>query len=129
MAKKNSHLSRKTGFSRIKAAAGYSLSGLKASYSNEEAFRQELLLFIVMLPVLILLPLTTTFKVILLLANCLVLITELLNSAIESIVDLVSPDYHELAKRAKDTGSAAVFISLLLACTIWTSAIYTVCIQ
>ena len=111
--------SSKRGIARLRAALGYSLEGLKASFHHEEAFRQECLIFIILLPVLIIMPISISLKLILLLVNCLVLITELVNSAIEAIVDMTSPDYHELAKRAKDTGSAAVFISLLLALTAW----------
>ena len=115
----------KTGFARIFAAFFYSADGIASTFKNEAAFRQELLLFIVLLPVLYFLPLPLLFKCLLFAANTMVLIVELLNSAVESIVDLVSPDYNIYAKRAKDMGSAAVLFSLLLAAILWAAALFT----
>lgn len=115
----------KTGFARIFAAFFYSADGLHSSFKYEAAFRQELLLFIVFLPLLYFLPVTVQFKCLLFAVNTLVLIVELLNSAVESVVDLVSPDYNIYAKRAKDMGSAAVLLSLLLALLLWLVALYT----
>ena len=112
------------GFARIVRAFGFSLNGLQACYRNEPAFRQEVLLFILLLPVLFVLPISTEFKAIILLANTLVLIVEVVNSSIEAIVDKASPEVHELAKHAKDMGSAAVFLSLCLAGTTWCIALY-----
>lgn len=112
------------GLSRVWRALGYSLDGLRACYRNEEAFRQEIILFTLLLPVLIILPVSLQFKLILLLCNSLVLIVELLNSAIEAIVDKVSPEFNQLAKRAKDMGSAAVLLSLVLAACAWSAALY-----
>jgi len=109
----------KTGVARIWAAFCYSLDGLRSAVKTEAAFRQELLVYVILLVILFFLPVSSTFKGLLLLANTLVLIVEIVNSAIESIVDLSSPDYHRLAKRAKDLGSAAVFVSLLLAGFLW----------
>jgi len=120
----NDKPSTKTGLARIWAALFYSLNGLRFAICNEAAFRQEICLFVVMLIVLYFLPISIVFKSILFFANTTVLIVELLNSAIESIVDMTSPDYHVLAKQAKDLGSAAVLISLLLAIVLWASAIY-----
>ncbi|PID41215.1 MAG: diacylglycerol kinase [Proteobacteria bacterium] len=114
--------SKKKGITRIWYAYNYSLAGLKAAYRHEAAFRQELLLFLLLLPVILIIPVSPIFTVLLFLVNGLVLIVELLNSAIETVVDMVSPDYHELAKRVKDIASAAVFISLLLAAVVWCSA-------
>jgi len=116
--------SNKHGMARILAAMFYSLDGLMSGIRNEEAFRQEATLFILLLPALYFLPLSLQFKIILLAANCLVLIVELLNSAIEAVVDLASPDYNILAKRAKDMGSAAVLLTLLLAGGLWLTALY-----
>ena len=119
-------MSKKTGLARIVAAFQYSKDGLQAVLSSEAAFRQELFLFIVFLPILYYLPVSHVFKGLLLLANTLVLIVELLNSAIEAIVNLASPEYHNLAKQAKDMGSAAVLISLFVSLTLWGYAIYDV---
>ena len=117
---------KKTGLARIFAAFVYSRDGLRAAYLNEAAFRQEMFLFIILLPLLFSLPLSHVFKAVLLLANTLVLIVELLNSAIEAVVNLASPQYHLLAKQAKDMGSAAVLISLFLSLTLWGYALFEV---
>ncbi len=115
----------KTGFARVFAAFYYSADGLASAFKDEAAFRQELLLYIVLLPILYFLPVTPLFKYLLFSVNSLVLIVELLNSAVESVVDLVSPDYNIYAKRAKDMGSAAVLLSLLLATILWSGALYS----
>ena len=112
------------GFARIWAAFGYSLNGLRFAVKTETAFRQEVMLFTLLLVILLFLPISTALKCILLFANTLVLIVELINSAIESIVDLASPEYHHLAKRAKDLGSAAVFVSLFLASFLWLFTVF-----
>jgi len=117
--------SNKRGLARIFAALFYSFDGLRSSLKYEEAFRQEVILFILLLPAFYFIPVSWQFKVMLFAGNCLVLIVELLNSAIESVVDLVSPDYHILAKRAKDMGSAAVLLSLILAGLLWAAAIFS----
>ncbi|MBU0480456.1 MAG: diacylglycerol kinase [Proteobacteria bacterium] len=114
---------RKKGISRIVSAFGYSMAGLRFAATRETAFRQELLLFVLLLPLLALLPLSLPFKAILLAANALVLITELINSALEAVVNLASPGYHELAGRAKDLASAAVLLSLLNALSLWIMAL------
>ncbi len=107
---------------RIIAATKYSKNGLIATFRDEAAFRQELSLYLIFLPLLILLPFSLLMKMLLLLANTLVLICELLNTSIEAVVDMVSPDYHDLAKKAKDCGSAAVFSSLILSLALWITA-------
>ena len=112
------------GLERVWRAFTYSLHGMRSCYRNEAAFRQESLLFVLLLPVLLFLPLSLEFKLILFAGNCLVLIAELLNSAIEAIVDKTSPEFHQLAKRAKDMGSAAVFLALVLAASVWAAALY-----
>lgn len=117
--------SNRRGLARIFAALLYSLDGIRSSFRHEEAFRQEFCLFVILLPALYLLPVSVQFKVLLFTVNCLVLIVELLNSAIESVVDLVSPDYNILAKRAKDMGSAAVLLSIILAAGLWLTAIFS----
>ena len=114
----------KKGLDRLVSALGYSLQGLAACYRNEEAFRQEAVVFIVLLVVIVLIPLSGFVKLLLFTVNCLVLIVELLNSAVETVVDKVSPEYDELAGRAKDMGSAAVLLSLIAAAAVWVYALY-----
>ena len=109
----------KTGIRRIWAAMFYSLQGLRHAIINEAAFRQEAILVVLALILLLFLPLSLTWKAVLFFATCSILIVELLNSAIESVVDLVSPEYHELAKRAKDFGSAAVLLCLVMIGVVW----------
>lgn len=116
--------STKKGIARIIAAFFYSLDGLRSSLLYETAFRQEVVLFILLLPALYFLSIPVWLKLLLLTVNCLVLIIELLNSAIESVVDLASPEYHILAKRAKDIGSGAVLLSLVLAGALWLYAFF-----
>jgi diacylglycerol kinase (ATP) len=118
--------SPKKGFVRIWFAFIYSLHGLRFAITKEAAFIQEICIYFVLLVVLFILPLSTVFKCVLFFANTLVLIVEILNSGIESIVDLVSPNYNDLAKRAKDLGSAAVLISIVLAIVLWVIAIYLI---
>jgi len=116
----------RTGLARIVAAWGYSWAGLSFALRCDEPFRQECALYLLLLAALPFLPLPGLYKFLLLGLNSLVLIIELLNSAIEKVVDLVSPDYHHLAQQAKDLGSAAVLLSLLLALSGWLLAIIQV---
>ena len=116
----------KTGIARIWAAFFYSLHGLGFALRNETAFRQEFFLVAVLLIVLLFLPLSFLWKGLLFFASILVLIVELLNSAIESVVNMTSPEYHILAKRAKDLGSAAVLVSIVLGIVLWICAILTI---
>ncbi len=111
--------SSRAGLARLQAALRYSLAGLAGAYRNETAFRQEVLLAAVLLPLALLLPATATQKALLCGAVLLVLAVELLNSAIEATVDRVSLQVHELAKRAKDLGSAAVLVSLVNCVLVW----------
>ncbi|MDX2220162.1 MAG: diacylglycerol kinase [Burkholderiales bacterium] len=113
------HKSR-SGLVRIWRAFRYSLEGFGAAVKHEHAFRQELMLCLVMLPVAVWLPFDTIERVLLIATLFLVLIVELLNSAIEAVVDRVSLEDHALSKRAKDIGSAAVFLSLVLTGVTWT---------
>lgn len=112
------HKSR-SGIVRIARAFGYSMQGFAAALKNEHAFRQELMLCLVLLPLALWLPLTGVERVLLIGSLFIVLITELLNSAVEAVVDRVSLENHELSKRAKDIGSAAVFLALVLAGIVW----------
>lgn len=112
------------GLKRIINAAFYSIAGLQAAVLHEASFRQELVASIIMLPSLIWLPIPSQLKWMIVIAHLLVLITELLNSAVEAVVDLVSPEYHLLAKRAKDLGSAAVLLTLIPTTTLWCYVLY-----
>jgi len=116
----------KTGIARIWAAFFYSLNGLRFAISNETAFRQEACILVVLLVVLLFLPLSLLWKGLLFFATASVLVVELLNSAIETVVDLASPEYHELARRAKDLGSAAVLVSIVFAIILWGCAIFII---
>lgn len=111
----------KTGFSRIADAAGYSVQGLKAAWHNEAAFRQESVLFVIAILIAFFLPIDIVEKILLVGSVAIVVIVELLNSAIEAVVDRIGSDWHELSGRAKDMGSAAVFVALLLAAFTWIS--------
>ncbi|MDG0853319.1 diacylglycerol kinase [Roseateles puraquae] len=117
----NPHKGR-TGLDRIIHAAGYSWAGLKAAYTGESAFRQETWLCVIAAPLSYWLAKSWEQAALLLGSLVLVLIVELLNSAVEAVVDRVSFERHELSKRAKDIASAAVLMSLLLAGGIWGAA-------
>ena len=114
----------KTGIARIIAAVAYSIKGLRFTWKNEAAFRQECLLSIVLIPIAFILGDTTTQISLLLLPIFLTLIIELINSAIEAIVDRISSELHELSGAAKDIGSAAVLMSLILWAVIWLSFLF-----
>ncbi len=109
----------KTGLRRIWNALHYSIAGFRAAYKHEDAFRQEILLAAVMIPVALWLHVSHVGKALMIGSVLLVLIVELANSAIEAIVDRVSLEKHELSKRAKDIGSAAVLVSLINALAVW----------
>jgi diacylglycerol kinase (ATP) len=109
----------KTGFKRLINAFKYSCAGLQEAFRNEDAFRQEVLLASILLPLAFLLEHDNLGRALMIACVLLLLIVELLNSAIEATVDRISLDDHRLAKRAKDIGSAAVLISLLNLVVIW----------
>ena len=115
----------KTGLRRIWNAFFYSFDGLKAALRHEDAFRQEVLLAAILLPLAFWLGETGVEKALLSGSVLLVLMVELLNSGIEAVVDKASPEAHELAKRAKDMGSAAVMLTLLNALIVWLSVLLT----
>ena len=108
-----------TGLTRIVNATGYSLKGLAAALRHESAFRQELALCVVLIPAAIWLGHDAVEWSLLVGSLLLVLIVELLNSAVEAVVDRIGNERHELAGRAKDLGSAAVFVSLVNVVVIW----------
>lgn len=109
----------KTGLRRVCNAFGYSLAGLAAAYRNEDAFRQEVLLAAVLVPLALYLGESPAARALMIASVLLVIIVELLNSAIEAAVDRISLENHTLAKRAKDIGSAAVLLSLINLVAIW----------
>lgn len=109
----------KTGLRRIWNALFYSFDGLKAAYRHEDAFRQEVWLAVVLIPLALFLPASGTGKALMIASVLVVLIVELLNSAVEATVDRVSLEHHRLAKRAKDIGSAAVLFSLINVAVVW----------
>ena len=113
-----------SGLIRVWRAFFYSLSGLRLAFRDEAAFRQELALVVVLSLLCLALSLPVWLKVVMLFSHMLLLIVELLNTAIESIVDMASPEFHPDAKKAKDTGSSAVLLCLLLTGTLWCYAIY-----
>jgi diacylglycerol kinase (ATP) len=109
----------KTGLRRLLNAFGYSLAGFRAAYKHEDAFRQEVLLAVILIPLSLWLPVGLIGRALMIGSVLLVIIVELLNSGIEATVDRISLDSHDLAKRAKDIGSAAVLVSLINMIVIW----------
>ena len=113
-----------TGITRWKKALGFTWLGLKATYKHEEAFRQEVFLLIVSTPLAIWLGETGIEIALLIGSVLLLLIVELLNSAIEAVVDRFGGEIHELSGRAKDMGSAAVFIAMINTSLVWLLVIF-----
>ena len=113
----------RTGLSRMTHAFGYSLSGLRAGW-GETAFRQEVLAALVLLPLAFWLGQTWVEVALLAGSVVLVMVVELLNTGVESAIDRIGPEWHDLSKRAKDMGSAAVLLSLLLCAGIWMAALW-----
>jgi len=109
----------KKGLTRLWNALGYSRDGLSAAWKNEAAFREEVLLAAITIPLAFYLGKTGIDRALLVGSILLILIVEILNSGLEAVVDKASPEKHELAKRAKDMGSAAVLLSLINAAAIW----------
>jgi len=119
MTAENSGKPRNTGFTRVIKATGYSIQGLKAAWKHEAAIRQEIVLLLIAVPVIALVDVSMLSKVVMLSGLVLLLVVELINSAIEAIVDRVGTEHHELSGRAKDIGSAAVMVTLLLNGVNW----------
>ena len=113
-----------SGLKRIFSAFFYSVDGLKAAWKHEHAFRQELVLFIIGTVIALVLRISAFEKLVLIAVLTLVLIVELINSAIEAVVDRVSLERHPLSKNAKDFGSAAVLLSCLLAAATWAVVLF-----
>jgi diacylglycerol kinase (ATP) len=114
----------RTGLRRIWNAFLYSVDGIKAALRHEAGFRQEVLLALVLIPVALTLSIESIGKAMLIGSVLLVLVVELLNSAVEAAVDRISLERHELSKRAKDLGSAAVFISLANVVVVWVLVLF-----
>ena len=113
-----------TGFTRIFNAAGYSWSGFKAAYKHEAAFREELWLSLALTPVALYFAPSYADKAILIASLVFILLIEILNSALEAVVDRFGDEIHPLAGRAKDMGSAAVFLAFVIAGLVWFSVFY-----
>jgi len=114
---------KNSGIIRILYAFTYTFSGLRHAIMNEAAFRQEAMIFVIAFIAIFFMPLSGIIKLLLIISSIIVLIVELLNTAIEAVVDKVSPEYNELAKQAKDMGSAAVFLSFIAAGAVWIYAL------
>ena len=116
----------KKGFVRLWNALGYSRDGIAAARKNEAAFREEILLAAVTIPLALYLGRSGVDRALLIGSIILILIVEILNSGLEAVVDKASPEKHELAKRAKDMGSAAVLLSLINATVVWACVLWPV---
>ncbi|WP_022939858.1 diacylglycerol kinase [Psychromonas hadalis] len=115
---------KNTGLKRIFLATGYSLQGLKSAFQHEAAFRQELLLAAILIPLAYYIDVSQVERILLIAPIFLVIIIEIINSAIEAIVDRIGTEKHVLSGRAKDMGSAAVLIALLLTAYIWIEILF-----
>lgn len=114
----------KTGFDRIIHATFNSMRGIAQVWKYEAAFRQEAMLCAVLVPVAMLVDATLAERLLLILTLFIVVITELLNSAVEAVVDRVGAEFHELSGRAKDIASAAVFFALVLMMVVWVAILF-----
>lgn len=117
----------RTGFNRVWHAASYSLQGLRAGW-GETAFRQEAIASFVLIPLAFWLGDNWLETAMLVAVVVLVMVTELLNTGIETAIDRIGPEWHDLSKRAKDMGSAAVLLSLLLCAGVWAAALLNHCL-
>jgi diacylglycerol kinase (ATP) len=109
----------RSGLKRIKRALGYSCAGFVAAYRHEHAFRQELWIAVPLLVIASVVEVGAAMRALMIVSVLAVLIVELLNSAVEAVVDRISLDHHPLAGRAKDLGSAAVFLAIVNAVVVW----------
>ncbi|NVD08152.1 diacylglycerol kinase [Vibrio sp. JPW-9-11-11] len=112
------------GVKRLKNALRYSLQGLSAAFKNEPAFKEEVWLATILIPLAVLLAENSSQRIALIGSVVLVLVVELVNSAIEAAVDRMGTEYHAYAKRAKDMASAAVMVSMLLAGYVWLEVLF-----
>ena len=116
---------KRKGIMRLIYATHYSLNGLRAAFQSEAAIRQEIMAMVVLIPIACFLDVTHVERLLLIMSLFIVLIAELLNTAVEKLCDHVSTDIHVLIGRAKDIGSAAVFVSLLFAMITWITILYS----
>jgi diacylglycerol kinase (ATP) len=114
----------KTGFTRVINALFYSMAGLRAAFRDEAAFRQEVALAVLLVPLACFMPVGGIGKAVMIASVLLVLVVELLNSAVEALADRVSLENHDLTKQAKDIGSAAVFVALINVLVVWLLALF-----
>ena len=112
------------GFARVVAAWGYSIDGLAGAWRTEGAFRQEVIIAAILIPIACLIPVPVLHRGLMVASVLMVLVVELLNSAIEAAIDRVSMDRHPLSKKAKDTGSAAVLVAILVAMLVWAAVLF-----
>lgn len=119
MARENMKTMARASAARLWRATGYSLAGLAAAFRNEQAFRQECYALLILLPLALWRGDGAVEKLLLIGSWLIVMITELLNSAVEAVVDRVGSETHELSGRAKDIASAAVMVALILALLTW----------
>ena len=117
-------MQKKTGLKRILLAFGCSIKGLKSAFKYEAAFRQEVLLAVILIPIAFMLNVTQIERILLISPIILVLMFEIVNSAIEAVVDRIGSEFNELAGRAKDMGSAAVLVGLALTAYIWIEILF-----
>lgn len=108
-----------TGIRRLMNASRYSWQGLTAAWQSEAAIRQEIIALTILLPIAVLLPVSPIEKALLIFSALLVLVVELINSALEAVVDRIGAELHELSGKAKDVGSAAVLVALVMAGLVW----------
>ena len=113
-----------TGLTRIIKAAGYSYKGLSAAWQHEAAFRQELVVTVLAIILAVWLDVRAIARILLIGSVALVMIVEILNSAIEAVVDRIGSEHHELSGRAKDMGSAAVSLAIVLALFVWGTVLW-----
>jgi diacylglycerol kinase (ATP) len=126
--KQNPHKGNR-GLTRAIHAAKNSWHGLIFAFKEESAFRQELVLLVVLSPIALFLPVGLVEKALMICSLIMVLVIELLNSSVEAAIDRISFEHHDLSKRAKDFGSAAVMLALLIAFVIWAAVLYQGFIQ
>ncbi len=117
-------MTKRTGISRLLFATYYSMKGLSAAFKSEAAIRQEVIAMVILIPTAFYVDVSNVERLLLIISLFIVLITELLNTAVEMLCDHVSTDIHLLIGRAKDIGSAAVFISLMLAAIMWVTILW-----
>ncbi|AAM84159.1 diacylglycerol kinase [Yersinia pestis] len=113
-----------TGLTRIYKAAGYTVKGLTAAWNNEAAFRQESVAAVIAIILAFWLDVGAIARILLICSVVLVLIVEVINSAIEAVVDRIGSEFHALSGRAKDMGSAAVFLTILMALFVWITVLW-----